>query len=273
MANKILILHIPVIHRGYLDLFEKLKISDIYLIDEDLQKELLETKPDIASLSFSVIKDLLNKMGFENIFILSKSNLNEIKGKKIILIQDQISRNLAKRYLIDYNIEWKSVFLRWDREKVLVQKSPENIKVSNDDFDIQMMKEAEKEAQNAGDWWRQIGTVLVKDGQIVFRGFNRDLPSDHTPYQVGEVRDFFKAGERHDLASTIHAEENIIAQAAKTGVSLDGTSLYVTTFPCPVCAKLIACSGIKKIYFQEGGSNFDAQKVLVSSGVDIIQVP
>jgi len=273
--NKILIIHIPVIHKGFLDFFKKNsdRISDVYIINEEFLRELSETKPDIASLDSGTAEDLLGKLGFKNIDILSKDNLSELKGKEIILIQDEISRNLAEKYLKGENIEWESVFLRWDKEKVLIQGPSRDMPVSKDEFDVSMVREAQKEAQKTGDWWRQIGAVLVKNKEILIRGYNRDLPSDHTPYQVGEVRDFFKAGERHELASTIHAEENIIAKAAKEGISLKGTSLYVTTFPCPVCAKLIACSGIKKLYFTEGGSNFDAQKVLESADINIYQVP
>jgi dCMP deaminase len=274
MPQKNLILYIPVIHKGYLDFLNRVKdkVSKVFIIDDDFQKELSEIKPDIASLDTKTVKDLLGKLGFENISILSKENINEVRGKEIILVQDGISRNLAAKYLKGENIEWDSVFLRWDKEKVLKQEPLQDTPVSKDEFDILMIKEAQKEAQKTGDWWRQIGAVLVKDKEILIRGCNRDLPSDHTPYQVGEVRDFFKAGERHELASTIHAEENIIAQAAKSGISLEGTSLYVTTFPCPVCAKLIACSGIKKLYFAEGGSNFDAKKVLESAGVKIYHI-
>ena len=274
MKGKSLIIHITVIHRGYLDFFRANidKISNIYLINEELLEGLSEFKPDIASIDTEEAKELLKNLGFENISILSPNNIEEIKEKDLIFIQDEISRNLYNRYLQGKEVEWVSVFLRWDKEKVLSEKPPEDVETSKDSFDTSMMKEARKEAQKTGDWWRQVGAVLVKNGEILIRGYNRDLPSDHTPYQVGEVRDFLKAGERHELASTIHAEENIIAQAAKKGISLEGTSIYVTVFPCPVCAKLIAFAGIKNLYFGEGGSNFDAKKVLDSAGVNIIYV-
>ena len=274
MAEKTLILYIPVIHKGYLDFFKENlnKISNIYILNEELQEELSEIKPDIAAIDSKTTKDLLNKLGFQNIIILSKNNIKELKGKKIILIQDEISRNLYNRYLKGEEVEWVSVFLRWDKNKILSKQLLEALPISQDTFDIKMMKQAYKESEKSGDWWRQIGAVLVKDKKILSRANNKDLPSDHTPYQVGEVRDFFKPGERQDLASTIHAEQKIIAEAAKKGISLDGTSLYVTTFPCSVCAKLIAFSGIKNLYFKEGGSNFDAKKVLESAGIDIIRV-
>lgn len=275
MEKKNLILYLPVLHRGYLEFLgeEKERIEKVYLIEEGLLKGLSSFKPDIAAIDSMSVAKILNALGINNVASLSAENVSELRGKKIILIDDEISRALAEKYLPGEDIERKSVFLRWDREKVLAENPPENIKISREEFDSKMIEEARTESRKTGDWWRQIGAVLVKDGEILFRGFNRNLPSDHTPYQVGEVRDFFRAGERHDLASTIHAEENIVAQAAKKGVSLEGSSLYVTTFPCPVCAKLIACSGIKKLYFQEGGSNFDARIVLESAGVEIVCVP
>ncbi|MDO8424466.1 MAG: deaminase [bacterium] len=276
MEKKNLIIYMPVLHRGYLDFLKEKKdeINTVYIIDEKLQKELSEFKPDIAAMDIKDTVKILNAIGMGNVASVSADNIEKVaRSGGTILINDEISRNLAEKYLKGKDVEWQSVFLRWDKSKVLSSEPLEDIEASKDAFDVSMMSEAQKEAKKAGDWWRQIGAVSVKDGQILFRGFNRDLPSDHTPYQVGEVRDFFKAGERHDLASTIHAEENIVAQAARKGVSLESASLYVTTFPCPVCAKLIACSGIKKLYFQEGGSNFDARKVLESASIVIIRVP
>jgi len=275
MPGKNLIIHIPVLHSGYLDFFQinKDNISNIYLIGEKLLEELSEFKPDIASIDTETAKELLTKLGFENISILSSNNLEEIKNKDLLLIQDEISRNLYHRYLREEKVEWASVFLRWDKSSILVENPPTDIPSSENSFDIKIMKEAYKESEKSSEWWRHIGAVLVKNKTILARANNKDLPSDHTPYQVGEVRDFLKPGERQDLASTIHAEQKIVAEAAKKGISLEGTSLYVTTFPCPVCAKLIAFSGIKNLYFGEGGSNFDAKKVLDSAGVKIIFVP
>lgn len=274
MQHTYLVIHIPVIHKGYIDFFEKIKgrISATYVIDEKFLEELSEFKPDIASMSANTVKSLLEKLGFKNIVILTKDNIGELENHEIILVQDEVSRNLCDKYLKGQHVEWQSVFLRWDKSKVLAQQNVEDITTSKEPFDIEMMKMAKGESEKSSDWWRQVGGVLVKDKKIVLRAENRNLPSVHTPYQVGAARDLFKAGEHHELANTIHAEEYIIAQAAKEGISTQGLSLYVTTFPCPVCAKLIAYCGIKSLYFSEGGSNFDAKKVLEAAGVKITHV-
>lgn len=275
MNKKILIIYIPVIHKGYLEFLNRMrsKVFAVYIISEDILKNLSEFKPDIAAIDEKTVKNLLEKIGFNNILILSKDKIKELQGEKIILIQDEISCNLYNKYFKKTKVEWQSVFLRWDRKKVLIKQPLKNVLVSKNKFDVKMIKEAYIESEKSGDWWRQIGAVLVNAKKIILRANNKDLPSDHTPYQAGEVRDLFKPGERHDLANTIHAEQSIIAQAARKGIPIKGLSLYVTTFPCPVCAKLIACSGIKNLYFGEGGSNFDACKVLESAEVKIINVP
>jgi len=164
MAKKILILHIPVIHKGYLDFFRKIKgkVSSIYLIDKKLQEELSEIKMDIASIDSKVIKELLNKIGFQNVLILSRNNIEKIKGERIILVQDEVSRNLYNKYLRRKKIEWESVFLRWDKKQVLAELPAKNISVSKKPFDLKMMKEAYKESEKSSDWWRQIGGFWLK---------------------------------------------------------------------------------------------------------------
>ncbi|MCJ7786726.1 deaminase [Patescibacteria group bacterium] len=274
MLEKILILHIPVIHKGYLDFFKRIEgeTSNIYLIDEELQEELSEIKSDIASIDSKTVKELLNKIGFENILIFSKSNIEEIRGKEIVLIQNEISRNLYEKYLKGEKVEWESVFLRWDKNQVLTELPTQDIPISKEPFDAGKMEEAYKEAEKSSDWWRQIGAVLVKNRKIVARSYNQGVPNDNTPYQLGSIRDLFKAGEKQDFSPTIHAEQKLISEAAKNGIQLQGTTLYLTHFPCSVCAKLIAYSGIKNLYFSEGASNLDGKKILELVGVKIIHL-
>ena len=275
MKKRVLIIHIPVIHKGYLDFLNTNRegISTLYLIDEKFLDELTEFKPDIASLDSQTARRLLMSIGFDRIHILSKKNLQDVKGKKLILIQDEASRNLQAKYFKKADVEWASVFLRWDKSLILSENPLNEVHSSKNPFDASMMAEAFREAQKSGDWWRQVGAVLVKDGTILARAYNHGVPTDHTPYQVGMVRDFFKAGEKQELSNTIHAEQKIIAEAAKNGVQVQGTSFYITHFPCAVCAKMISFSGACNLYFHEGASTLNGKKILESAGVKIFYVP
>ncbi|MDO9419008.1 anti-phage dCTP deaminase [Pararhizobium sp.] len=49
----------------------------------------------------------------------------------------------------------------------------------------------------------------------------------------------------------IHAEMNAITDAARKGISLQGTTLFCTTFPCHLCAKHIISSGIDRVVYIE----------------------
>ena len=50
---------------------------------------------------------------------------------------------------------------------------------------------------------------------------------------------------------TIHAEPNLIAHAARRGISIDGGTVFLTHSPCMPCAALMIQAGIKEVYFLE----------------------
>ena len=52
-----------------------------------------------------------------------------------------------------------------------------------------------------------------------------------------------------EFSRTVHAEMAAISDAAKRGVSVKGSVLYCTTFPCHLCAKHIVASGIEKVIY------------------------
>ena len=56
--------------------------------------------------------------------------------------------------------------------------------------------------------------------------------------------------EEHCVRTT-HIEVNEIVQAAKNGVNVDRSVMYVTASPFYNCFKLIANAGIKIIYYDE----------------------
>lgn len=85
----------------------------------------------------------------------------------------------------------------------------------------------------------KVGCVLVRDNRVVSTGYNGFLPG--APHESIVVNDREQA--------TVHAEHNAVADAAKRGVSLDGSIAYVTHYPCLNCAKLLAASGVRVIKY------------------------
>ena len=116
-----------------------------------------------------------------------------------------------------------------------------------------------------------MGVALVKDKKVILTAHQIPFPSEYSVNTFGDPRSNFDAGETN-VGKLIHAEEKVIAEAARKGIATDGASIYTTTFPCPMCAKTIIVAGIKKLYYQKGYSMLDAEDILRAYGVEIVMV-
>lgn len=122
---------------------------------------------------------------------------------------------------------------------------------------------------------RQVGAVIVKDNRIITTGYN-GAPSGlrHCIDNRGCERERLNvpSGQRHELCRALHAEQNAIIQAAKIGVSTEGTTIYITTQPCVICAKMIINAGIKKVVYKASYPDEMAMKMLEESGIEVVGV-
>ena len=117
---------------------------------------------------------------------------------------------------------------------------------------------------------RQVGSVIVKDKNILATGYN-GTPSGITHCsETGCLREQLKipSGERHELCRGLHAEQNVIVQAAKHGINIDGSTLYCTNSPCIICSKMIINAGIKEIVYLDGYPDILSKDILGESGID-----
>ena len=120
-------------------------------------------------------------------------------------------------------------------------------RISWDDYFIELMETVSKRA--TCDRGRS-GCIIVRDRRIVSTGYVGSPPGlphcDDVGHLMKEVIDEDGTVRSH-CVRTIHAEQNAICQAARYGISLEGTTLYCKMEPCRVCAMLIISSGIKKV--------------------------
>ncbi len=118
---------------------------------------------------------------------------------------------------------------------------------------------------------RQVGAVIVKDKRVLATGYNGAPQGMAHCLDTGCLREEMKipSGERHELCRAIHAEQNAIIQAATSGTSIFGATLYCTTFPCVLCAKMLINSGIEAIYYQGGYPDNLSEQMLSEAGVRV----
>ena len=112
------------------------------------------------------------------------------------------------------------------------------------------------------------GCVLVKDRYVLATGYNGSIPGAPHCTEVGCL-----IVDNH-CVRTNHAEINAICQASRHGVSLQGTTAYVTNMPCTTCAKALIAAGVVKVvvfsdyhdtlaeqFFQEAGVALERRRM------------
>ena len=104
----------------------------------------------------------------------------------------------------------------------------------------------------------QVGAVLAKDGRIISTGYNGTISGE-----TNNCED--SAG--NTVNTVVHAEENVIAFAAKYGISTEGCTLYTTLSPCDRCAKLLIQAGITTVVYADEYRNTDGLNMLKMHGM------
>lgn len=103
----------------------------------------------------------------------------------------------------------------------------------------------------------QVGSVIVRDGQVLSQGWN-GMPagmSNETRSSVGATR-----------KEVIHSEANALMKLAKNGGGSNGATIYCTHSPCWDCAKLLLQAGITRIVYSHC---YDEESVLFLKGREI----
>ena len=113
---------------------------------------------------------------------------------------------------------------------------------------------------------KHVGAVLVRDKTILSTGYNGSIRGLPHCTEAGHMME-----DGHCVA-TVHAEANAILQAAKNGVSIEGSELYTTASPCWTCFKLIANAGIRKIYYGEFYRDERSRETARQIGIELIDL-
>ncbi len=143
-------------------------------------------------------------------------------------------------------------------------------RISWDEYFLEIAKTASKRASCFKG--KKVGAVLVKDKQILATGYNGAPKGVKNCLEFGNcIRkdNGIASGERLEYCRATHAEQNSIAQAASQGAPTKGATLYSTTFPCILCAKLLINAGVKEIVFIEDEKDELSKGVLEEAGVKI----
>ncbi|MFP4568013.1 MAG: deaminase [Candidatus Woesearchaeota archaeon] len=158
--------------------------------------------------------------------------------------------------------------------KILEEKIYKITKYERPDWDSYFFEIMETVAKRATCGRGRCGAVIVKNNNILATGYVGSPPGMPHCDDVGHLMITTKYPdgiEREHCIRTTHAEQNAIAQAAKHGISLDGSKIYIKMEPCFSCAKQIMSVGIKKIICQKKyHAGAETRKMLKQAGIKLI---
>lgn len=118
---------------------------------------------------------------------------------------------------------------------------------------------------------RSVGAVLVREKRILATGYN-GAPTGvaHCTEEtcLRNVKNI-PSGQMHELCRGLHAEQNVIIQAALYGVSTKGATLYCTHKPCILCVKMLINAGIVRIVYENPYPDPLSEELLKEAGIEV----
>lgn len=122
---------------------------------------------------------------------------------------------------------------------------------------------------------RAVGAIAVKDKRILATGYNGPPAGLKHCREIGCIRanESIPSGTRHELCRGLHAEQNVIIQAAQHGIPIAGSTIYCTNKPCVICSKMLINSGIKEIFYEEGYDDPLSDEMFKEADLKITRLP
>jgi len=257
---------------------------------EELYVNGFDSQPQFKTLQYSDIKSLVDKVKESSsphkitILHCKQSDLvpiyEKIKFRKVMLVNGSwqytfhtrseyytlVSRNIPFEFVSPFASEEEAVEYAANFDKQIVLQKP-GLGLT----ELQMIQAANNVAKNAFDHSFQSGVALGRKKrdkyELITTAFNKTVPYQTFAWHFGPLR------ERHlsppgdlNYYDTIHAEANLIVQAAKQHIDLKGTSLFINLLPCPNCAKILCESDIVEIIYSIDHSDGYAVALLEKAG-------
>jgi dCMP deaminase len=273
MTEHVVVAYIPVLHEGYWRFLDRHgRGRRLFVVGPSLYEDYRPLAKDVRRLDAGLVAAAVDAWGIgSEVFVLDAALAERLAAERpsLILPAEDVSYQIVERWFPRCEVVFDSVFLRWDKTRSVALLEPRPARHAGVD---ELAAVAADEAARSVDWWRQVGAALrLPDGRVL-SAHNEHHPHPLSAYAVGDPRSNFFKGVHLEISTAMHAEARLIAEAARAGVATEGAVMYVTDFPCPPCAKLIAAAGIAKLCFRTGYAVADGEDVLAAAGVELVQV-
>jgi dCMP deaminase len=281
MSERAVVAYVPVLHEGYRRFLQRHAAgAALYLIGPELYEDQRPLAKDIRALPAELVASAIEAWGVcSRVSVLDEAAARALAAQapRIAMPDEDVSHRVAARFFERCEVLYDTVFLRWDRTRTARLLEPRarvwtEAERSGDALLAQLARAAGQAAAASVDWWRQVGAAMrLADGALL-AATNEHSPHRLSAYAAGDPRANFYKGVGLELSTATHAEAALIARAAREGRSTQGATMFVSDFPCPPCAKLIAAAGVAKLYFADGYAVLDGEDVLAAAGVEVVRI-
>ena len=180
---------------------------------------------------------------------------SSLHSSKYIILWEKVFKT-AKEYVdfILMKISENTVFSSTDKNEELNFLRYEKSIINQHEWDDTFLKVANTLSERSKCQSKKVCALAVKNNRIIATGLNGSITGglnccDVFPNGVNE-KNRLKHREwsaKHEL----HAEQSLIAEAARSSVSLEGCSIYVNLQPCEKCTIYLTALGAKRIIYDK----------------------
>ena len=275
--TEVAVAYVPVLHEGYRRFVDAhARGRRLFVIGPELFDDPRPLAKDIRRLDAALVAASIAAWDIcSEVTVLDVAGAAQLAAESptITLPAEDVSYEVVARFFPRCPVFFDSVFLRWDKTRSAQLLEPRRVReVDDDEVIADLFAAAEFKANLSVDWWRQVGAAIRFADGTVASACNEHLPHRLSAYAAGDPRASFFKGVHLELSTAVHAEARLIADAARNGTATAGAVLYVTDFPCPPCAKLIAGAGISRLYYRTGYAVLDGNDVLEQAEVEVARV-
>lgn len=271
--------YVPVLHAGYEQFLRKHSdAEELLIVGREFSSVFPSMTKEIRALDPDDVTRYLRSTfrGLHITVAQPKDVPLRVVAETLVVPDEQMMRDIVRTWNLDADgrqVLYESTFLRWDRKWSLeVRPVDYHGSVTADEFAQLVIGIVERAGQRSSDWWRRVGAAVVRDGQVLEVAYNAHRPTEYSPYIDGDPRNEFHRGLRPDLTTAIHAEAELVSRFARQGRPTAGADIFVSAFPCPSCARLIAAAGFRRCYFRGSYGMLDGSRALRGGGVELIWV-
>ncbi len=270
-AMKAVVAYIPVLHEGYRR-FLQAHPHPVHLIGPELYTDYRPLAKDIRALSAEEVAPALAAWGHE-VHVLDAAAARELAAQQpqLTLPAEDVSYQVVERYFPRAEVLYDTAFLRWDKPRVVsllaTAAGPGDRRATTSRRSPRPRREQQHRLLAPGRRRDPLRRRHARsDAQRAPPAPSVRLRRRRPALELLPGR---APGAEHRDARGGAPDRR---RRARPDASTQGAELYVTDFPCPPCAKLIAAGGIARVYYRTGYAVLDGEDVLGAAGVEIVKI-